>query len=401
LSKLAADSVARHLVAAGRLVDEDPRAALEQARAARALGARVAVVREAVGETAYAAGEWAEAIAELRTARRMTGDDSALPMIADSERALGRADRALRLAQSEDAQALGPAERAEMRIVEAGARRDLGQLDAALLTLEDLGLDRSSVQPWSARVWYAYADLLLAAGRGDEAREWFLAAAGADPDGATDADERLLELDGIEILTDEDEYGELAGAGPEAVDADEDAADLTDDGDEDAADLTDDRDEDAAGRTDDGDEDAAGDEVTGSEPEAASAAGDCAEDPAEASLAAGAGPETADAAGDPARAGIAPDGSTPDPTEDDIAAHGITAHGITAHGITEDDLTDTPADDVVAGVPEPAAADTASAAADTGDPVARGTDPRAPEAQPGNPITLTFSDQADRSGSSE
>jgi tetratricopeptide (TPR) repeat protein len=205
LSKVAADRVARHLVAAGRLVDDDPPAALEQARAARALGARVAVVREAVGETAYAAGEWAEAIAELRTARRMTGDDSALPLIADAERALGRPERALRIAQSPEVQGLAPAERAEMRIVEAGARRDLGQLDAALVTLQDFGLDPRSVRPWSARVWYAYADLLLAAGREDEARDWFLAAAGADPDGTTDADERLLELDGIEILTDEDD----------------------------------------------------------------------------------------------------------------------------------------------------------------------------------------------------
>ena len=145
LSKVAADRVARHLVAAGRLVDEDPQAALEQARAARALGARVAVVREAVGETAYAAGEWAEAIAELRTARRMTGDDSALPMIADAERALGRPERALRIAQSPEVQGLAPAERAEMRIVEAGARRDLGQLDAALVTLQDFGLDRRAV----------------------------------------------------------------------------------------------------------------------------------------------------------------------------------------------------------------------------------------------------------------
>ena len=204
LSKVAADRVARHLVAAGRLVDDDPKAALEQARAARALGARVAVVREAVGETAYAAGEWSEAIAELRTARRMTGDDSALPMIADAERALGRPERALRIAQSPEVQRLAPAEQAEMRIVEAGARRDLGQLDAALVTLQDFGLDRRAVRPWSARVWYAYADLLLAAGRQDEARDWFLAAAGADPDGTTDADERLLELDGIEILTDDD-----------------------------------------------------------------------------------------------------------------------------------------------------------------------------------------------------
>jgi hypothetical protein len=205
LSKLNAEKVARHLVAAGRLVDDDPAAALEHARAARALGARVAVVREAVGETAYAAGEWTEAIAELRTARRMTGDDSALPMIADAERALGRADRALTIARSDEARALDPAARAEMIIVEAGARHDLGQLDAALLTLQDFGLDRTAPQPWSARVWYAYADLLLTAGREEEARDWFAAAAGADQDGSTDAEDRLLQLDGIEVLTDEDE----------------------------------------------------------------------------------------------------------------------------------------------------------------------------------------------------
>ena len=219
LSKTAADGVARHLVAAGRLVDEDPQAALQHARAARALGSRVAVVREAVGETAYAAGEWAEAIAELRTARRMTGDDSALPMIADSERALGRPDRALRIAQSDEVQALAPADRAEMRIVEAGARRDLGQLDAALVTLQDAGLDRRSVEPWSVRIWYAYADLLLEAGREDEAREWFVAAAEADVDGTTDADERLLILDGIEILDEDEDDAEFDGGATSDQDA--------------------------------------------------------------------------------------------------------------------------------------------------------------------------------------
>ncbi|HYT10160.1 MAG TPA: tetratricopeptide repeat protein [Mycobacteriales bacterium] len=212
LSKVAAERVARHLVAAGRLVDDDPQAALAQARAARALGSRVAAVREAVGETAYAAGEWAEAIAELRTARRMTGDDVALPLLADAERALGRPDRALRLAQSPEAQALPPAEGAEMRIVESGARRDLGQLDAALATLQGGGgLDRRSVRPWSPRLWYAYADTLLELGRTDEARDWFLAAAAADRDGLTDADERVLELDGVEVLADDDELAEENG----------------------------------------------------------------------------------------------------------------------------------------------------------------------------------------------
>ncbi|HEX6756420.1 MAG TPA: tetratricopeptide repeat protein [Mycobacteriales bacterium] len=209
LSKLTADRVARHLVAAGRLVDEDPEAALQHARAARALGARVAVVREAAGETAYAAGEWAEAIAELRTARRMTGDGSTLPLIADAERALGRPERALRLTQSAEAQALPPAARAEMRIVEAGVRRDLGQLDAALVTLAESGLDPRDVRPWSARLWYAYADTLLALGRIDEARDWFLAAASVDEDGTTDADERVLELEGVEIVIEGDDGDEL------------------------------------------------------------------------------------------------------------------------------------------------------------------------------------------------
>jgi tetratricopeptide (TPR) repeat protein len=403
LSKLAADSVARHLVAAGRLVDEDPQAALEQARAARALGARVAVVREAVGETAYAAGEWAEAIAELRTARRMTGDDSALPMIADSERALGRADRALRLAQSEEARALGPAERAEMRIVEAGARRDLGQLDAALLTLQDLGLDQGSVQPWSARVWYAYADLLLAAGREDEARDWFLAAAGADPDGATDADERLLELDGIEILTDEDEDG--------SADDEDVAANLTDDIGEDAiGDEAIDGEPEAAGASGDLAQNPA--EVTvpdDVEPEVVAAAGDSGVDAAEVSLTEdragdgvsdGAEPEAAAAAGDSAgeQASLA-DGAEPDvaadpaenATGDDVAADGSTQPP-TEDDITEDDLADTAVDDESAEVPEPGAADTFSSVP---------PDTEGPEVQPAPPVTLTFSDQDDQSGSSE
>jgi hypothetical protein len=100
-----------------------------------------------------------------------------------------------------------------MRIVEAGARRDLGQVDAALVTLQGVGLDRRSVEPWSARLWYAYADLLLALGREDEARDWFAAAAAADQDGSTDADERILELDGVEVVSDDDEE-EFAAAGP-------------------------------------------------------------------------------------------------------------------------------------------------------------------------------------------
>ena len=68
-----AERVARHLVAAGRLLEEDPEAAYQHTLAARARAARLAVVREACGEAAYAAGRWAEAHAEFRDVRRMTG----------------------------------------------------------------------------------------------------------------------------------------------------------------------------------------------------------------------------------------------------------------------------------------------------------------------------------------
>jgi hypothetical protein len=87
-----------------------------------------------------------------------------------------------------------------MRLVAAGARRDMGQLDAAIVTLQSPELASNSVQPWTARLRYAYADALLAAGRENEAREWFAKAVESDKDGSTDASDRLAELDGVEFV---------------------------------------------------------------------------------------------------------------------------------------------------------------------------------------------------------
>jgi tetratricopeptide (TPR) repeat protein len=194
LSKLTADLVARHLVMAGQLLDTDPARALAHARAARSRAARVAAVREAVGIAAYHAQEWAEALTELRTARRISGDPSTLPIMADIERALGRPAQALRMLNDPDVRRLDAAMRAELFIVVAGARRDLGQTDAALAVLAKGGLDRTRPKPGSARLWYAYADALEGAGRTDEAAAYFAAAAGLDVDGETDAAERAAAL---------------------------------------------------------------------------------------------------------------------------------------------------------------------------------------------------------------
>jgi tetratricopeptide (TPR) repeat protein len=194
LSKANADAVAKHLVVAGQYLDSDPRQSLAHARAARARAGRVAAVREAVGIAAYHAGDWSEALTELRTARRISGDPGNLAIIADCERALGRPERAAQALSDPDVRRLDAETRAELLIVVAGARRDAGQLDAALSVLARGGLDQSRPRPGAARLWYAYADALAAAGRTEEAAEWFAASATQDPDGELDSAERAAEL---------------------------------------------------------------------------------------------------------------------------------------------------------------------------------------------------------------
>jgi tetratricopeptide (TPR) repeat protein len=196
LSEGLAERIARHLVAAGRALDDDPELALAHARYARALAPRLAVLREAVGVAAYRAGDYATALSELRAVRRMTGDPSYLPVLADCERGLGRPERALALVRDPDVRRLGPADRVELAIVESGARRDRGEMQAAVVALQGPSLRRQEVAPWTARLWYAYAAALADAGRLDEAKEWFASVASIDDDGETDAEERIDELTG-------------------------------------------------------------------------------------------------------------------------------------------------------------------------------------------------------------
>lgn len=194
LDRATADAVARHLVAAGELLDEDPEAALSHARAARARSSRIAAVREAVGIAAYRCGDWAQALAEFRAARRMGSKSALLALIADCERGLGRPERAIELARGPEAAELSGDDADELRIVAAGARADLGQLEQALTILATPALDPGRTGTTAARLFYAYADTLLALGRKDEALQWFLHSAAADVDGVTDAEDRVDEL---------------------------------------------------------------------------------------------------------------------------------------------------------------------------------------------------------------
>ena len=226
----------RRLLAAS--LADDPEAGYQHAMEARRMAARVGIVRETVGIAAYRAGHWAEALAELRAARRLTGRTSYLPMMADSERALGRIDRALGVIAESARATLDRATEVELRIVESGIRRDQGLAEAAVVVLQLPELKEHRVRPWSARLFYAYADALLDAGRTEQAREWFARATAADPDEMTDAAERFDALDDDIVIDDladddEDQYDDLADADLADADLDGDGLAVDDLADED------------------------------------------------------------------------------------------------------------------------------------------------------------------------
>lgn len=210
MSRDAAETVSRHLVMSARHLDEDPQLAWEHAKVAVGRGGRLAVVREAAAVAAYRAGDYAAALAQFRAARRISGSDAYWPIMADCERGLGRPERALTMAGAPEAARLDRDGQVEMRIVAAGARRDLGQLDAAVVTLQCRELAAPDRTSWSARLKFAYADALAAAGRQAEAREWFERAAAADREEETEAAERVAELDGV-VWIDLEADTEVAG----------------------------------------------------------------------------------------------------------------------------------------------------------------------------------------------
>ncbi|WP_298460208.1 hypothetical protein [uncultured Cellulomonas sp.] len=216
LSKDNAQEVGRHLVMAGRLLDTDPESAYEHAQAAVRRAGRVDVVREAAGLAAYRTGRFAEALRELRTVRRLNGSSEHLAVMADCERGLGRPERALALAASDEAEGLDPVTRVELAMVVSGARLDLGEPESALAAL-DAGAP-ARVGPadglLAARVAQARAAALEALGRHEEAvaataafsAEDLAAASGDEPD-----EESVVVFD---LAEDDDAVKEPAGEGP-------------------------------------------------------------------------------------------------------------------------------------------------------------------------------------------
>ncbi len=193
LSAENAKVVARHMVCVNLYMDVDPELSHKHAVAAAHHAGRLAVVRETAGYVPCRAGQYEIALKELRAANRISGDVSMWPVMADCERGLGNPLKALNLAGSAEVKRLEKAEEIEMRIVASGARRDLKEFDAAVVTLQCKEL-KNETDEWALRLRYAYADALDAANRKEEAREWFAKCAELDVDEMTDAQERAEKL---------------------------------------------------------------------------------------------------------------------------------------------------------------------------------------------------------------
>ncbi len=164
--------MARHLAMAAQLIEDDPALAHQHAVSASRRAGRIAIVRETLAITAYAIEDYALALRELRTYRRISGKDDQIALMVDSERGVGRPDRALEVGRSVDRAQLPVDVRVELAIAMSGARLDLGEPERALQELDIPELDPHRAFEWSPALFAARATVLEELGRTAEAERW-------------------------------------------------------------------------------------------------------------------------------------------------------------------------------------------------------------------------------------
>ncbi|WP_134171981.1 hypothetical protein [Cryobacterium psychrophilum] len=214
LTKENAETVGRHLAMAARVIDEDPELAHRHVMSAARRAGRIGVVRESLAITAYATGDFALALRELRTYRRISGSNDQLALMVDSERGVGRPDRALELGRSVDRSTLPAGVQVSLAIAMSGARLDLGETDSALGELEIPQLDPNTAFSYSPELFVAYAEVLNELGRAEEAEKWLERAERADAALGSNGDvDETIEIHEIEEDDDEALAEEAADAG--------------------------------------------------------------------------------------------------------------------------------------------------------------------------------------------
>lgn len=209
LGRANAENVSRHLVMVQRLLSTDPELAYQHARYAASHAGRVAVVRESAGIAAYLAGRYADALRDIRAARRLSGMDMHRAIEADCERGLGRRHQALKVAKEVDPRQLDDLEEAELAMVVSGVHHEMGQDELGLVVIEEAIMMFRGDRETLRRLHSVRADRLEDLGRAGEAaavRERIGEGPRDDPE------------DDVEVYDIEDEYDQEQSV-PEASDA--------------------------------------------------------------------------------------------------------------------------------------------------------------------------------------
>ncbi len=143
--------------------DERYPAALPHLRKAKTLSPKSSVIRELLGLASYRSGKWDEALAELRTFRRMTGDLIHMPIELDCLRALGRKSDVTREWEKLRNFDISATIDHEARVVYASFLLDEGRPRDAWPVIKP-GRLVAEPSPGELRRWFVAARVALAAG---------------------------------------------------------------------------------------------------------------------------------------------------------------------------------------------------------------------------------------------
>jgi hypothetical protein len=168
--------------------DERYQAAVPELRKAKELAPRSSTVRELLGLSAYHAGQWEEALRELRTFRRISGDLIHTPVEMDCLRALGKGGDVTKTWELLQSSEVSPTIQHEARVVYASHLLDLGRPRDAWAVIKP-GRLVASPSMAEMRRWFVAARVALAAGDPDAARRLVAA-----------LDQQELDFEGVEEL---------------------------------------------------------------------------------------------------------------------------------------------------------------------------------------------------------
>lgn len=156
-------------------------AAYDQLKKAKDLAPQAATIRELLGLSAYNLEKWDEALRELRTFRRISGETTQMPVEIDCLRALGRTEDVEKTFQQMRTLDPRPETDDEARVVFASSLLDRGLVSDAWRVIKP-GRLVADPRPSTLRRWYVAARVAHAAGDTNAAHRFVEAIADADAD---------------------------------------------------------------------------------------------------------------------------------------------------------------------------------------------------------------------------